>query len=151
MLVTVGKGVKVEDVVKATQVALNRAFDGNIEVQWDKISERRARVRLWANDPDGPGSRTAYSGRRIHSASWEAFGVAVLAMLRAGATRVQTAFAIYRSEEDFWRKAEQVGDKNVGSILAPVRLKDLSNKPCGLDHALELAGLIGNSGGVSVM
>ena len=119
MIVTVDKGKDLGKVIEAGQKALKRVYGDNVEVVWKKISDRRAKARLWVKNPDGPGARFSVNGRRLHSASWVAHGVAILAWLKAGATRVETAMAVYRSEKDFWEKAPDAGRRNIGSRISP--------------------------------
>jgi len=114
------------EALRAAEDKMRRVFGGNVEVLAEDVGPRRAKVRLWVDDPDGPGGKRSYSGRRTHYASWAAFGVLVHALLLHGATRVATPFVTYRDLDNFWANAPRVCAVNVGSVMAPVRYGELS-------------------------
>lgn len=79
-----------------------------------------------AYDSSGPGARLAPSGRRTPAASWQAHYDVMLALFEAGAERIKTGIADYRSLDAFLTHAPDTYWHHVGSAFAPAHLGQLA-------------------------
>lgn len=125
----------------------DRLMDANIDVLADEVSElhysgnlqleaaqtrgtdRKGRNKtlftLRVRDSRGPGARVSASGRHMPKASWQAHRDVMEAIFRFDPSAfLHTALADYDGREDFLRKYEATGDKNVGSMMEPVSFRE---------------------------
>ena len=88
---------------------------------------RRNRYRFKMGATSGkPGSRTSASGRRGPWACWDAFRDVLAGIYIADPNAlIRTGMATYKGAHDFLNKYPYSGDRNVGSMVAPVRYDDL--------------------------
>jgi len=64
-------------------------------------------------------------GRRVHAVCWHGHRDFMRAIFRANPdARIKTGIADYRGSDDFEQKFEATGDRNVGSLMYPMRMRD---------------------------
>lgn len=110
---------------------MSGGYGGNL--RFDTTSSREStkgwRVRgvLRVNNSRAHGARLSHSGRHTPCASWEAHRdfMRVLFDLNPEG-RIKTAMADYRGREDFEAKYRATGDKNIGSLVMPVTMPELT-------------------------
>lgn len=115
---------------------------------------RRNRYRFKMGATSGkPGSRKSASGRRGPWACWDAFRDVLAAIYIADPEAlIRTGMATYKNARDFLNKYPYSGDRNVGSMVAPVFYDEL----CDCDHATpehlvnELRETLDNRAGLTV-
>lgn len=138
------KGLTAEQLYNAFTAVVNTEsrdkYDGNVYasdtdghdlVLSDVTTTSRSvsfRFRLRVRDYDRSGWRYSASGRRIRSASWEAHRDILRALFAAfgDALTVTTAMATYKGPQGFEQNYPQTADRNVGSMIAPVTMRDLT-------------------------
>lgn len=107
--------------------AIAAAVSHNLTISADSgRTPRGFRFKLWCNDHTTWPARKSASGRRLHSASWEAHR-AFLAEFFArypGAT-VRSALANYRGKAEFERLHGATYHHNAGSTMHPVEFGEL--------------------------
>lgn len=123
------KGVTLDQFRHIVAVVSDREYDGNVIVHPDshKVSNNRIRARLTVKSSYEHGARMSWSGRHIRAASWHAYRD-VLAELfdRYPDAIVRTAMATYKGAEGFAENYPETAYKNVGSIMSPVTMPELS-------------------------
>lgn len=106
----------------------NGEYGGNLKIEITDLNGVRAtRLRVKIGATSGkPGSRRSWSGRRGPWACWHAFRDVILAWLTFDPeATVWTGVATYRGLQGFLDTYESTGDRNVGSLVAPVCFADL--------------------------
>lgn len=126
MLVTFGKAVDHGVALQGAEDVVEKHTGGNVTPIVTRISPRRYRVRLWADDGRGRGARLAPSGRVTHGADWLTHGLYILALLEAGAVRIEAGPYIYKSTAQFWADAPNIVKINIGSAIAPTYHGDIA-------------------------
>ena len=92
-----------------------------------KDGRHKVRFTLATQDSFGPGSRTSASGRHMPKASWHAHRDVMRAIFNADPRAfLHTALADYHGLAEFEAKFEATGDKNVGSMMNPVSMRETS-------------------------
>lgn len=86
----------------------------------------RARFTLRVRNSCEEPARYAASGRHTRAASWEAHRDVIRALFAAGATRIETAHADYRSATNFEETYRDTYYHNVGSQMFPAFLGSLA-------------------------
>jgi hypothetical protein len=127
-------GITHEDLESARDVA--SALLGN-EIVFSELhsySPKRHQVRLQVRDIDGPGARrhshsyvmgATGKPRRSRFACRHTYGHLFAAIyVRNPLAKIQTAFAYYRDLWDFLAYYQDVLDRNIGSVMYPLRLGD---------------------------
>lgn len=105
---------------------INRDYRGNIRFDaCYRLSARSINVKLGVHDSGKYGARCSASGRKLPCASWEAYRDWLRAFLRVfpDAT-VRTALVTYRGLDAFERDHEATSKRNVGSMIAPVYIRE---------------------------
>ena len=109
-------------------------YGGNLTFELEDLhGVRRNRYRFKMGATSGkPGSRTSASGRRGPWACWDAFrDVLAGIFIEDPDALIRTGMATYKNARDFLNKYPYSGDRNVGSMVAPVSYGDL----CDCDYA----------------
>lgn len=104
-------------------------YSGNVIVDDSAhvITDNRFRARLRVKDSREHGARLSWTGRHIPAASWEAYRDVLSAVFEQFPNaRVQTSMATYRGREDFESKYPETAYVNVGSIMQPAYMRELS-------------------------
>lgn len=100
---------------------------GNLYASVTWARDRRVRFTIETRDAYRHGSRRAASGRHMRKASWEAHRDVMRAILTLDPQAViRTGFATYRGLDDFEAKYRETGDRNVGSRMEPVTIRECS-------------------------
>lgn len=86
---------------------------------------KQIRFTLAVRDSYGAGARTSANGRHMPKASWQAHRDVMRCIFDQDPDAVlKTALATYHGRADFERKFEETGDRNVGSMMEPAKLRD---------------------------
>lgn len=122
MLITKCPGINFD-----TLRAIAHSVSDNLVISSDSgPTPRGFRCKLWCPDHTTWPARKSASGRRLHSANWEAHR-AFLAEFFArypGAT-VRSALATYRGKAEFERLYSATYHHNAGNLAEPVAFGDL--------------------------
>lgn len=153
------KGLDRDQVREIVDQISKRQFAGNLIFEREpEVYRGGVRFTLRVRDSRGPGHRRGFAGydgrppRRLIAACFHAYGEVIRALLDAGAERIDTAPA--RAERrkgkdrggvwgpgEFHRMAARIGDRNIGSMMAPMRFRDACDcgvgdmPPRGYDYA----------------
>lgn len=117
----------VEDIVADVS---RRLYSDNITCSTRYDGQRRdgrykVRFTLATHDSFAHGSRTASNGRHMPKASWQAHRDVMCALYRRDPNAVLvTGLATYRSSQDFYDTFEATGERNCGSRMEPMALRD---------------------------
>lgn len=109
-------------------------YGGNLTFELEDLhGVRRNRFRFKMGATSGkPGGRKSASGRRGPWACWDAFrDVLAGIFIEDPEALIRTGMATYKNARDFLNKYPYSGDRNVGSMAAPVSYGDL----CECDNA----------------
>ena len=103
---------------------------GNVYAAITWSAGRRVRFTLETRDAWKHGSRTAASSRHMRKASWEAHRdvMAELFEVDPQAT-IRTALATYRGRKHFHDTYAETAHKNVGSIMEPRTIRNMTVLP----------------------
>lgn len=125
-------GVSLDEFKNIVNDVSQSLYHGNITVERNAHTVGGVRrpiiqARLVARDSRAYGARTSWTGRHTPSASWEAYRD-VLAELfdRHPDALVRTGVAVYRGKEGFQREYPGTAYRNVGSMMMPVTMPELS-------------------------
>lgn len=94
------------------------------------VRRPRIRGRIAATNSRGPGARTSWSGRHGPWASWEAYRDVLIELFhRYPDATVRTGMATYKGRQGFEEEYPFTGYRNVGSVIQPVTMPELSVWP----------------------
>ena len=114
-------GVTLRELAEAVDLVSREAYAGN--VIYNRSPERSGRgyrFTLRVADSSGPGAKRGQSGRRTVSACWHVHYAIMFAIFRlCPEARIKSAIADYKGRVEFYRKANNTGDRNIGSLWNP--------------------------------
>lgn len=94
------------------------------------VRRPRIRGRIAVTNSRGPGARRSWSGRHGPWASWQAYRDVLTELFhRYPEARVRTGLAVYNGREGFEETFPATGYHNVGSMIEPVTMPELSVWP----------------------
>lgn len=124
-------GLSESDIRRIVEEVSGKEYEGNLII--NNMSENLAKrvptytVTLRVQDSRGSGASLSLSWageRRSIAACWHAHRDVMQEFFHAGATRIQTVWIDYKSEEDFENNHRETLFKNVGSMAYPVYPRD---------------------------
>ncbi len=121
------RGLTTQQAIPVVASVSNSLYAGNIDVRdYDNVGRSSCHFRLWATDARAWGARMSSSGRYAHAASWEAYRDVIRALFEEGARSIRTSMRTYHSLQDFKDTFPDTAYDNIGSILYPVTMPDLT-------------------------
>lgn len=130
------RGVTEEQVELALRMA-NTQYGGNLMLDNGirRVSGTTVRFRVRTRDSHAYGSRRSPSGRHVPAASWEAMRDFLTALFEmAPEAVVKTAITTYRGRDGFERDYSETAYHEVGSLMAPATIRELSVPAGGCSH-----------------
>lgn len=125
-----GKGVTASRVVEIIERVSREEYAGNLAPVDAKPlgqNDYGFRGRVKALDSHAYGARTSWSGRHGPWASWEAYRDVLTAIFEEWPhASVRTSLAHYKGREGFEDKYPRTAYYNVGSVVSPVTMPELS-------------------------
>lgn len=93
----------------------------------DRQGRDKLLFTLAVRDSHGPGARRSASGRHMPKASWQAHRDVMRELFATDPNAfLHTALADYHGRKDFEAKFEETGERNVGSMMQPARMRDMA-------------------------
>lgn len=120
------KGVSESALRFIVESVSNLRYNGNIVFK--REPERKGNFvffTLTVNYSGGKGGRRSHTGRKVAAACWHAHRDVMRAMFESYPEAILvTALARYEGRVDFERSFEATGDGNIGSMAAPLAMRD---------------------------
>jgi hypothetical protein len=122
------RGLTLAQFTEITRIVSEADYGGNVIVHQDAQQyPSYVRARLAVKDSYAYGARTSWAGRHTRSASWEAYRDVLASLFNVfPKARVKTAMASYNGKQGFEDNYPATADINVGSMMSPCYMPDLS-------------------------
>lgn len=126
------KGTRAELLMETVSHIVERIsvneYQGNIAIKdMAKLSASTIRFTLKAVNSRAYGARTSWQGRHGPYASWEAIRDVLREVFHHfPQANIYTMLADYKGQEGFEREFPKTGEQNIGSVVYPVTMPQLS-------------------------
>lgn len=122
-----------EQEIRSALDTANERYEDNLRFNREPDLERVRRdgkhvynLTLRVHDSHGPGAKLGYSGRHTVACDYYAHYAFMEAIFTTNSeAKIVTAMERYDGIGEFYAKAPSVADRNVGSIMYPVRYGDM--------------------------
>lgn len=121
-------GVSKTDLLEIMGVVRGSYADNPQFKRLDSNGGKWVNFTLRVESSSGQGARVSHSGRKMVSACWHVHRDFMAELFtRFPSARLVSALADYNGKDDFQRKFEATGCKNIGSMFAPLPMDEACN------------------------